>query len=525
MTDPFSLQDSTSPLVNIATGVVLPKEITEWLVKATDKGIQLMEEFIDKRLHTNGMQFWEPITRLNIKTFSSTTKKLKAKDSDGKFTTIGEDRDLFQRLLVVAMKREVNFNEILSYELSAVPVSLFHPDGSLRKTTKSVLLSILEEDANVQLRLPTPPMPTTTILDGMALVQMLKSAGTKTFGEMAKSYYGVIAGLLNRDGCQRVDVVFDQYLEVSIKGGEREKRGESRALEERIYSQATPVPKLWQKYIAKPRNKENLCAFLSETRCTIAKESLDQEKHLVLAGGFKERERAVLISHGHVDIVTPLLSDHEEADTRILLHVNLASSTHQRIVIHSPDTDVAILSIAHYKELGCKELWFRTGVKDRTRFIPIHSLSSKLGDSICTALPAFHAMTGCDTTSAISGVGKQKAWKVLHNSPLHQRNLAQLGREPVPNKETLDACEAFICSLYISLNITQTADELRYQLFCQGNKKSEGLPPTSDSLAQHSKRVNFQCYVWQRALEPNQALRRNLQIWFSLPCPRGCRKE
>lgn len=91
----------------------------------------------------------------------------------------------------------------------------------------------------------------------------MKSAGAKIFGEMANKYYNVIAGVVGRDGCRRVNIVFVQYLKQSIKEGEGQKRGESSALEVKIYSQATLVPNQWQKYIANPRNKTGLYEFLS----------------------------------------------------------------------------------------------------------------------------------------------------------------------------------------------------------------------------------------------------------------------
>ena len=47
-----------------------------------------------------------------------------------------------------------------------------------------------------------------------------------------------------------------------------------------------------------------------------------------------------------------LASDHEEADTRIMLHVPDAKE-HNNIIIHSPDSDVAVLviNLAHHHKL------------------------------------------------------------------------------------------------------------------------------------------------------------------------------
>ena len=103
-----------------------------------------------------------------------------------------------------------------------------------------------------------------------------------------------------------------------------------------------------------------------------------------------------------------LKSDQEEADTRLLLHAKYASTPETRIVIHSPDTDVLVLSAAHFDRLGSKELWFRTGAKDLLRLIPVHKVSQAQGPTMCDALPALHALTGCDSTSSLQALGRRK---------------------------------------------------------------------------------------------------------------------
>ena len=100
----------------------------------------------------------------------------------------------------------------------------------------------------------------------MALVQMLKFAGASTFGEMAAKYFEVVTSYF-RQGCHRVDLVFDQYWQLSIKAGEQKKRGEANAFEVRIHGASTPVSKQFPKYIAYAQNKVSLCAFLRGLEC------------------------------------------------------------------------------------------------------------------------------------------------------------------------------------------------------------------------------------------------------------------
>ena len=93
---------------------------------------------------------------------------------------------------------------------------------------------------------------------------MLKSAGTVTFGELFGKYSDIVISTLSRHCCTRGDLVFDQYRPVSIKAGERKKRGESSSLKVKIHGGSTPVPKQWTKFISNPNNKENLAAFLCD---------------------------------------------------------------------------------------------------------------------------------------------------------------------------------------------------------------------------------------------------------------------
>ena len=313
MSSPFTQEAEL--LVNFATGVVLPPDIANDLVRSTEKGREQMNTFVEKRLNTNQISFWDPISKLKVKTFESTTKKVQVKAINDKLITVGADRELFGRLLIAANVRQINLKEVLCYELSTVPFSLAHSDGSLRKTTKSALAALIEAKVNVCPRLQPSPRDTIHLIDGMALVQVLKSAGSSTFGELASKYLKVITTSLTN--CNEVHIVFDQYWDASIKAGERARRGSLNAsLEVKIHGPSTPIPKQWGKFIPNSQNKTNLCDFLSESFCSLGRQQFSPGKTLVIGGGFKNGKRAVIVRRGQCEDVNELESDHEEADTR-----------------------------------------------------------------------------------------------------------------------------------------------------------------------------------------------------------------
>lgn len=108
---------------------------------------------------------------------------------------------------------------------------------------------------------------------------------------------------------------------------------------------------------------------------------------------------------------------HEEADTRLLVYALDARLTgHRRVKIKSNDTDVVVLAISVAHEIEADQLWLEYGSGKTLRFLPIHSIAQSLSREKATALPLFHALTGCDTVSFFAGRGKKtvwEAWKVF----------------------------------------------------------------------------------------------------------------
>lgn len=89
--------------------------------------------------------------------------------------------------------------------------------------------------------------------------------------------------------------------------------------------------------------------------------------------------------------VPQLECDHEEADTRLLLHYKAAADTHQRIIIKT----LVVLCIAMQKTVG-KELFKMTGTGNKFCLIDVSLVSNVLGEelTLCACLPGFHAFSG-----------------------------------------------------------------------------------------------------------------------------------
>ena len=143
-----------------------------------------------------------------------------------------------------------------------------------------------------------------------------------------------------------------------------------------VRNRMTPIPKQRRRFLSNCKNKENLANFLFEDWCQEAAKRLRADHVLQLAGGFRDEEETVSVSQGRINYIEELRSDHEEADFRMFVHLKYAFylNTVERYIIWSPDTDVAVLGVHFAEKFGLKEVYLRTGIKRKKRFIPIHKI-------------------------------------------------------------------------------------------------------------------------------------------------------
>ena len=119
-----------------------------------------------------------------------------------------------------------------------------------------------------------------------------------------------------------------------------------------------------------------------------------------------------------------------------------------------------------------------------------------------TALPVFHALTGCDQTSFLANIGKKSAYDKWTNHPEVTRTLCNLGEAPdTLALDDIKVIEAFIVNLYSSICPFIEVDKARQFIFAQTSRGFDALPPTKTALIEHIKRVVLQAgYIWGQSL-------------------------
>ena len=118
-----------------------------------------------------------------------------------------------------------------------------------------------------------------------------------------------------------------------------------------------------------------------------------------------------------------------------MLHLHhAAEQEHTKAYLRTVDTDVVILAIYHFHELGPTELSVGFGSGKTFKEIPIHHICQQLGSQCCQALLFFHAYTGCDVTSAMFGIGKKTAWIAWANFPEVTETFIAITQDPTSLK-------------------------------------------------------------------------------------------
>ena len=388
--------------------------------------------------------------------------------------------------------REGDLDEFFAHENQANPPSLSNM-GNLRSGTKSVLVGCLEEllsDSDSETVTPTPEV---IILDGPAIVNMLRPGTAKTFADYAHEVFTpyVMSQLRN---VSRVDVVWDEYLPDSLKAETRSKRG--KGIRRRV-EPSSLLPSNWQQFLRIDQNKTELFAFLSTsvTSTTADKQIISTHHDEVKCS--QPRDLSALAP-----------CTHEEADIRMILHVEDAvQNGYSKVMVRTVDTDVVVLAVTAASRLRnhISELWVAFGTGKHFRYLAAHDMAAALGVDKCIALPVFHALTGCDTVSFFGGRGKKSAWDVWKVHDAVTATFCTLAS--TPTRASLDDCmpalERFVVLLYDRTSCEVEVNTARKHLFTQKSRCIDALPPTRAALLEHSKRAAFMAgHCWAQVATP-----------------------
>ncbi len=192
----------------------------------------------------------------------------------------------------------------------------------------------------------TSPQTHAIVIDFMALVRKVPlkklEPPVKTFNDFAIALTSIVTKAGHK--CDEIHIVFDNYREESIKNGERERRGKSKELVVLdLISPNQNVPVVLENFWSSSISKSAFQAFYVEWLTTNYKDV----KPLYLGIS----PQSWLVSAGHASLFPRLNCTHEEADDRMMFHVqDILShcSGPTSITLSSGDTDVFVCLLYHF---------------------------------------------------------------------------------------------------------------------------------------------------------------------------------
>lgn len=457
-------------------------------------GKEQYEEYVTNVLVERNRSIHQPIKRNNIMIFKQPTARNKSKMKQ-QLEDIKSDYSLFSQLYISCQVRGDDNDEFFMHENHPWPPSL-SDHGKLRlPTCKSQLLDLLN-----CAKPEVPPNFDCKVFDGPAVVHSLPREDASTFGQYSEVIFRrwTIRQLQN---CQRIDVVWDAYRYDSLKEATREKRG--KGVRKKVSSQ-TKLPKDFGAFLQDSQNKEELFALLTED---VAATDYPPDKVVHITAGQS------VVTKGDSDQMP--VSDQEEADTRMCLHVADAAKKGARVIMVSTvDTDVVVILIGIYFQLVkmyiTLQLWVAFGKGKNFRYFHINSICSELGEDRSCALPFFHAFTGSDTTSQFLGKAKKSCWECWRSCPSVTEAFMYPNVHPYEPMSAIspqfELIEKFICKLYDRSSGSSSVNDLRRDLFPRKTPMMQNLPPTQAALIEHTNRSVYQASIWLQCLEAEQKL-------------------
>ena len=483
MGNPFL--DDFPDLVTLDSRNCADESVVAALHTLVDTGKKQYQDFFKNVVDVRSHYIHDPIKRNSLALCKNPRHKTTSKQGK-KIKTFQNNVALFGQLYVSMQNRDGDLAEFLAHEIQSFPPSLSDFGKLHLPSTKSDLLRCTEQPEE-----PEPPLTyDCKVMDGAVVVHCLPTS-VSTFDEYAdKIFIPYLEKQLQ--SATRLDVVWDVYTPDSLKESTREKRGKG---VHRNVSGKTKLPGNWMDFLRDSGNKKELFAFLTSK---VAQFSWPPAKAVYVTSG-----QAVVCIGDSIPMAMQNCN-HEEADTRIVVHVLHALKQGSRPSVCVLSTQMLLSSLLAHSMIWLRlNLWPTSGWPLAwariTGFYHINVICESLGEPQSRALHVFHAFSGCDTTSAFNGKGKKSVWQAWQAF----EDVTETFVYPAGHSfQLLDAedgnflkIERMTVILYDKTSPLSSVNETRRERFCHKNMAMDKLPPTKDALLQHTRRAVYQAGV------------------------------
>ena len=451
---PFRFVDAEN-LVSLSSGVVAHPGDGVTCDIAEEVGFKIQQSWDDSQLLNICGKRRDQIKTLADLTTSSTI--------GGKIANV-DVNSLFHRLLILG-ERSIDVRSFFQFELTHYPTSLFS-SGFMRKPDKPSLYKQAAEG----LMSETVPMPCRYVVDGGCLLHRVRWTRGQKCDEVLDQY---VQYVLSKFGCNAV-VIFDGHGSTPSTKDHEHRRRSSKVSKVAPSVSLEPVKAIMFDQEQFLGNHHNKAAFI------------DMLMYKLGCVGVEAHQ-----SNG-------------DADTDIVAAcLRLAEYSDCPVTVYADDTDILCMLLFHWRDHMSDIMFLSEGRKSNAlkKCINIGSLQQKLGHKICHAILVLHALGGCDTTSAIFGIGKATILKKLGNQQ-HMRNIDIIQNEHSTHEDVRKAGLHLMKAVYGGLS-AESLTALRYSTYVKlisctlGKLRPEKLPPTEQAAYFHVCRVHLQSVEWK----------------------------
>lgn len=195
-----------------------------------------------------------------------------------------------------------------------------------------------------------------------------------------------------------------------------------------------------------------------------------------------------------------------DADALIVSTALSLAESGKPVVVVGTDTDLLVMLVA---QASTNMDLYMLCCKNPTTVYRINDIQDSIGNT-SKHLMVLHAITGCDTVSALYRQGKRKAFNLVHKKNVKYDELDTFINAESTHQQVQQAGERFLLKLYGGSSC-ESLDEFRFIAYKKGISRTPlsssfqlaTLPPTSAAAKQHSFRTYLTVQEWMgRPLQP-----------------------
>lgn len=367
-----------------------------------------------------------------------------------------EPETIFRRICFTKKNQE-ELKSFFTYELAPYPLSLFDENG-MRKNKKSILYELctpVDENsfAETDSRL--------YVIDGGFLLHKVIWQKGLSISRICDIYIAYVKKHFNPNAT----VIFDGYgnQDTNTKTAERFRRSKGQASPDILFEKNTIITTTQEKFLDNETNKVRLIKYVKT----------EFEK-----SGISVKE------------------SNDDADT-LIVHTAVENGTNYNLVfIIGNDVDLLVI-LCGSTDKNNIYLMKPGRAKIPTKYYSTESFSY---DTVKEHILFIHAISGCDTTSAIFRQGKKKVANLFKIKPNIGELVSIFKNSDADPIALLESGETFLCLLY-GENET-SLNHIRYNNFVKSITKSKFnlacLPPSTEASKQHIYRTYHQVQKWLR---------------------------